>query len=331
MMSDKVKETESNHESEIKSKVCKSAVISRISGLLAVGSLLIQLVVYGSSSLPSAVPILLFGLFFVLILAMLVGIISGILALMKIRQEPNRWSGYRSALTGLILSAIPIALFLLSLPSARQSAYRASCGGNLKQVGLVCIMYADTDAGSYLPPLSVEKGKLTFASQGVYTEIITDIRILLCPTQKDNNEYQPFAPDNIRLFNDQSFFYLGYTLTSDREVEAFAEAYREQIAKGGNFKEDLVVSGGNGTLGRDKILRLCNGKELLSKIGELSENVIDGNKIPTVIERIGNHKKPVGGNVLYLDGHVEFLEYPGRWPMTEKTIRILQELDAMGE
>ena len=48
-----------------------------------------------------------------------------------------------------------------------------------------------------------------------------------------------------------------------------------------------------------------------------------------MIERLGNHK-PEGGYVLYLDGHVEFVRYPGKWPMTKTTIGLLRELDALG-
>ena len=50
-------------------------------------------------------------------------------------------------------------------------------------------------------------------------------------------------------------------------------------------------------------------------------------KIPVFIERIDNHV-PTGGNVLFLDGHVEFMPYPGNWPMSETTVQILNELDA---
>ena len=41
-------------------------------------------------------------------------------------------------------------------------------------------------------------------------------------------------------------------------------------------------------------------------------------------------KPALGGMVMYLDGHVEFIPYPGKWPMTEKTITTLTELAALG-
>ena len=51
-------------------------------------------------------------------------------------------------------------------------------------------------------------------------------------------------------------------------------------------------------------------------------------EIPVLIERPWNHK-PAGGNVLFMDGHVAFIRYPGAWPMTEATIGTLEALDQM--
>ncbi len=52
-------------------------------------------------------------------------------------------------------------------------------------------------------------------------------------------------------------------------------------------------------------------------------------KIPVIVERPGHHQ-PMGGHVLYLDGHVEYLRYPGKFPMSKSFIEGLYELDALG-
>ena len=44
-----------------------------------------------------------------------------------------------------------------------------------------------------------------------------------------------------------------------------------------------------------------------------------------MIERPGMHE--TGASVLFLDGHVEFMRYPGKFPMTEKVIKALESLD----
>jgi prepilin-type processing-associated H-X9-DG protein len=40
-----------------------------------------------------------------------------------------------------------------------------------------------------------------------------------------------------------------------------------------------------------------------------------------------NHS-PAGANVLYMDGHVEFVEYPSEFPMTERFMERLEEISA---
>ena len=38
---------------------------------------------------------------------------------------------------------------------------------------------------------------------------------------------------------------------------------------------------------------------------------------------------PGGGNVLYMDGHVEFMRYPGEWPVCKAYVRMMDTLSAV--
>ena len=49
--------------------------------------------------------------------------------------------------------------------------------------------------------------------------------------------------------------------------------------------------------------------------------------IPVIIERPDWYEG--GSNVLFMDGHVEFIKYPGPFPMTEAFIEELRSLDAL--
>ena len=49
-----------------------------------------------------------------------------------------------------------------------------------------------------------------------------------------------------------------------------------------------------------------------------------------MIEWPDNHVGVRGGNVLYMDGHVEWIDYPGKFPMTEEAIAVLLELAGRG-
>lgn len=86
---------------------------------------------------------------------------------------------------------------------------------------------------------------------------------------------------------DDNFFYFGYVLTNEAEMRAFAEAYKEIIASGGNFEDDLVVPEGTGNLGSNKIYRIRH--DLLSHIekdlGPLTTEQIDRLHYPLLIGR----------------------------------------------
>ena len=133
-----------------------------------------------------------------------------------------------------------------------------------------------------------------------------------------------------KTVDDSSFFYLGYKITNDQEMTAFASAYRNMIASGEGFEKDIVVPGGNGSNGDLVIPRLNTRPPKLPENATrppLPQNTAA--KIPIMIERIRNNRGK-GAHVLYMDGHVEYLEYPGRWPMTKTTVDLLDELDRLG-
>jgi hypothetical protein len=269
------------------------------------------------------------------------GTITGAVALSRIRKARPAVRGEGLAIAGIILSGINLALCMLLLPAlllpglarAREAARRASCANNLKQVGLVMKMFSNESKGAYYPALSPEPGKLMFENdpskprECLFPEYLSDLQIMACPSDSDAelvNESN--AQDPAFMLDDRSYFYLGYALTSDEDVEAFAEAYRATTAAGGNFEGDLNTAGG-------VIRRLRERMEIESSGGAASDaaasaavNAVVQVKAPIFIERVGNHI-PGGGNVVYMNGRVEFIKYPGKWPMTERTISVLQALD----
>lgn len=124
-------------------------------------------------------------------------------------------------------------------------------------------------------------------------------------------------------WNDWSYVYLGYFIENEDQFLAFAQAYRETIARDGDFQDALHVGDGKGFEGGPTLPRLKSHEWLQINRDPIAERA---HEIPVVIEWPENHRNP-GGHVVYLDGHREFVDYPGKFPMTRAVIAELRALD----
>ena len=217
-----------------------------------------------------------------------------------------------------------------SVPSD-SARLRASCQNNLKQMGIIFKMFANEAKGQVWPCLSPKSGTLFVANESegisnVYPEYLTDVSVLLCPADKDAEKLKETAKssDPRLLFDDQSYIYLGYAISNQDDLAAFAQAYKDIVAKGEEFDRDLTLPGGK------TLYRLREGVErfFITDINDAGQSAKIQSTIPVLIERPGNHK-PDGGNVLYMDGHVEFIRYAddGTWPMTKAAMETLKHLE----
>lgn len=135
------------------------------------------------------------------------------------------------------------------------------------------------------------------------------------------------------LINDHSMWYLGYRVTSEEEGRAFARVYLEHAFTGKPWPEELTYRD-NGdheesiTLPRLRDDFFRDGIRI--NRGETRAEFAD--KAIVLIERPGHYLPTyTGGWVWYLDGNGEFIEYPGKFPMTEEFIGMLETIDAVGE
>ena len=114
-------------------------------------------------------------------------------------------------------------------------------------------------------------------------------------------------------------FYLGYAVTSEKELLALVEAHRNGVALEG----EIPVGEGNGTNGSATLI------PLREKLGEylVAQGILkpeDADLLARIPMFIG---KPDGNGawVLYYDMHAAYVPYPGPFPMTEKAIQALSD------
>jgi hypothetical protein len=209
---------------------------------------------------------------------------------------------------------------------------RAECQNRLKKLGLVFKMYANESKGQLWPVLSQEPGRLMF-EWGGNSGIVNGLSVLSTEFAGEG-AYLTACPSlggEGDLPDDQAFTYLGYVLRDDADVRDYAAGYRKSVTAASDdaplFLEDLSSS----RKGENPIFRIREGIErfLITDINNPAAAATAQSQIPVVIEWPENHTMSggrQGGSVLYMDGHVEFVKYPGKWPMTEETIGILRGL-----
>lgn len=93
----------------------------------------------------------------------------------------------------IAIIGILAAILLPALARARESARRASCANNLKQMGLVLKMYSNESKGGKFPPLHVnfvggEPSDIAAAPHisAVYPEYISDPKVFICPSDPND-------------------------------------------------------------------------------------------------------------------------------------------------
>jgi len=263
----------------------------------------------------------------------------------------------------IAIIGILAAILLPALARARESARRASCANNLKQMGLVFKMYANESKGQKYPSIKVHSsttgqppcttltdGTIFFEGMAVYPEYLSDANVLLCPSDSDSADQitsggwsldkNPNNPIDPCQFSGISYKYTGWALMKDHFIKSgtdenadppdgsidggFVVAIGELLppadwSVAARLDEDVSFT--NDDSNDVTIYRLREGIErfFITDINNPAASAKAQSAIPIMFDEVTtiasnfNHV-PGGANVLYLDGHVEFLRYPSTFP-----------------
>ena len=182
---------------------------------------------------------------------------------------------------------------------------RRACASNLKQIGVVLKMWANENHELF-PPLSPVPHNWMLDMDAVYPDYLSDIGMLICPgspfaaTQTfrlidtwdhPDGERGAYHPDCVSsLF----YIYTGYLIQSDEQAFALFDAANRrpwEAIRSGDFELQVPVWAD----------RPAGDAEARTGAPVLWD------RVPLMADEFAH--RPLGGNVLHMDGHVRFVRY----------------------
>lgn len=263
----------------------------------------------------------------------------------------------------IAIISILAAMLLPALSRAQESARRVSCANNLRQMGIVFFMYSGEQKGAF-PPIQTYQGdrcdtkntrNLMVRGLAVYPEYLTDARLLVCPSDPSKDEFDRGVwsrPDghggaraggsiNPCLLSSLSYFYPGWVFDG-RSMEELGTGdvssnFRDAFARILDSPDATLLDADWSFIDEEgatkTVHRVKSGIERFSitDINNPSVGFTSSSALAIMYDKIDmnsiefNHL-PGGGNALYMDGHVEFVKYPGAFPVSRAWAQLVDQM-----
>ena len=203
----------------------------------------------------------------------------------------------------IAIIAILAAMLLPALARAKEQARRANCKSNQHQLGLATLMYAN-DNQDRLPDMQNQGVWFWDMSRTVATNILDNVKrtdIFYCPNEyylyKDNG-----PPDAWSAF--QYYVVTGYIWLFPN-----APSINQVPALGGTNTVTKITQGRNGLSVADTEMIVDPTISVLSATGGRRYVNIGGAGGTTVKTAHLEKDRPAGGNICFLDNHVQWRKY----------------------
>jgi len=235
---------------------------------------------------------------------------------------------YAAAVATLCILA---GLLVPGLTRAREAARRASSQNNLKQIGIALKMYANESEGETYPPLTQYDGVWMLDLEKVYPKYLSDATVLVNPSHPRAGELReelasicaarPIDYEAATRIAARSYTYAGWQMLDEDEARLVQLARADLGPEGLN--EDIRAGGST-------VHRLREGIErfLITDINNAAGSTEAQSSIPVMFETIESAEGARGLNVLYMDGHVEFVRLGARFPALDGVGALFQPSDS---